>query len=117
VVIETQVEGTVIPEAVAIKGIVPEADLLGGATSGLEDPIAPDITEEVHDDTLPDSSIVVRSPEIQDAEPIRSAPMSETVTTSGGILETLRRVAIQAGWSFSPSTTTRYKKCRRKATT
>jgi hypothetical protein len=33
--------------------------------------------------------VVVRSPEIQDAEPIRSAPMSETTTTSRGRLELL----------------------------
>jgi hypothetical protein len=86
---ETQVEGTVIPEAVAIEGVMPEADVLGGATSGPEGPIAPEITEQVHDDALPESSIVVRSPEIQDAEPIRSAPMSETATTSCGGLELL----------------------------
>jgi hypothetical protein len=35
------------------------------------------------------TSIVVRSPEIQDAEPIRSAPMSETAATSHGGLELL----------------------------
>jgi hypothetical protein len=67
---------------------MPEADVLGGATSIPEGPIAPEITE-VHDDTLPDSSIVVRSPEIQDAEPICSAPMPETATTSRGGLELL----------------------------
>jgi hypothetical protein len=33
--------------------------------------------------------VVVRSPEIQDAEPIRSAPMSETTATSRGGLELL----------------------------
>jgi hypothetical protein len=33
--------------------------------------------------------VVVRSPEIQDAEPIRSAPMSETAATSRGGLELL----------------------------
>jgi hypothetical protein len=33
--------------------------------------------------------VVVRSPEIQDAEPIRSAPMSETAATSHGGLELL----------------------------
>jgi hypothetical protein len=89
VVTETQVEGTAIPEAVAIEGVVPEADMLGGATSGPEGPIAPEITEEVHDDALPESSIVVRSPEIQEVEPIRLAPMSETATTSHGGLELL----------------------------
>jgi hypothetical protein len=33
--------------------------------------------------------VVVRSPEIQDAEPIRSAPMSEAATSSRGGLELL----------------------------
>jgi hypothetical protein len=89
VVIEAQVEGTTIPEAVPVEGIVLEVDALGGATTWTEDPIAPEITEEVHDDTLPDSSLVVRSPKIQDAEPIRSAPMSETTVTSRGGLELL----------------------------
>jgi hypothetical protein len=42
VVTETQVEGTAIPEAVAIEGVVPEADVLGGATTGPEGPIAPE---------------------------------------------------------------------------
>jgi hypothetical protein len=74
---------------VAIEGVVPEADVLGGATSGPEGPIAPEITKEVHDDALPESSIVVRSLEIQDAKPIHSAPMSETGTTSRGRLEFL----------------------------
>jgi hypothetical protein len=45
----------------------------------------------VHDDALPESSmdVIVRSPEIQDAEPIRSAPMLEVVPTSRGGLELL----------------------------
>jgi hypothetical protein len=70
---------------------MPEADVLGGAAFSLEVPIVPEITEEVHDDTLPESSmdVVIRSPEIQDAEPIRSAPMSETATTSHDGLELL----------------------------
>jgi hypothetical protein len=53
--------------------------------------IAPEATEEVREDALPESSmdVVVRSPEIQDTEPIRSAPMSETAATSRGGLELL----------------------------
>jgi hypothetical protein len=49
------------------------------------------VTEEVRDDALPETSmdVVVRSPEIQDAEPIRSAPMSEAATTSRDGLELL----------------------------
>jgi hypothetical protein len=43
------------------------------------------------DDTLPEPAleVVVRSPEIQDAEPIRSAPMTEAATSSRGGIELL----------------------------
>jgi hypothetical protein len=43
------------------------------------------------DDVLPESTleVVVRSPEIQDAEPIRSAPMSGAATSSRGGIELL----------------------------
>jgi hypothetical protein len=53
--------------------------------------VAPEATEEVHDDALPESSmdVVVRSSKIQDTEPIRSTPMSETAMTSRGGLELL----------------------------
>jgi hypothetical protein len=39
------------------------------------------------DDMLPEPAleVVVRSPEIQDAEPIHSVPMTEATTSSGGI--------------------------------
>jgi hypothetical protein len=49
------------------------------------------VAEEVRDDVLPKSSleVVVRSPEIQDAEPIRSARMSEATAASRGGLELL----------------------------
>jgi hypothetical protein len=59
--------------------------------TGPEVPIARETTEEVHDDALMESSmdVVVRSPEIQDAEPIRSAPMSEAAAISHGGLELL----------------------------
>jgi hypothetical protein len=41
--------------------------------------------------TLPEPAleVVVRSPEIQDAEPIRSAPMTEAATSSRGGIELL----------------------------
>jgi hypothetical protein len=91
VLTEAQVEGAAIPEVVPVEGVVPEVDVLEGATTRPELPIAPETTEEVHDDALPESSmdVVVRSPEIQDAEPIRSAPMSEAAATSRGRLELL----------------------------
>jgi hypothetical protein len=43
------------------------------------------------DDTVPEPSleVVVCSPEIQDAEPIRSAPMSGAATSSRGGIELL----------------------------
>jgi hypothetical protein len=46
---------------------------------------------EERDDVLPESNleVVVRSPEIQDAEPIRSAPMSGSATSSRGRIELL----------------------------
>jgi hypothetical protein len=49
------------------------------------------VAEERRDEVLPESSleVVVRSPEIQDAEPIRSAPMSGSATTSCGGIELL----------------------------
>jgi hypothetical protein len=70
---------------------MPEADVLEGAATRPEVPIAPETTEEVHDDVLPESSmdIVMRSLEIQDTEPICSAPMSEAAVTSRGGLELL----------------------------
>jgi hypothetical protein len=58
--------------------------------TGPEVPIARETTEEVHDDALMESSMdIMRSPEIQDAEPIRSAPMSEAAAISRGGLELL----------------------------
>jgi hypothetical protein len=80
-----------IPEAMPVEGVVPEAEVMEGAGSGPEVTIAPEATEEMRDDALPESSmdVVVWSPEIQDVEPIRSAPMLETATTSHGGLELL----------------------------
>jgi hypothetical protein len=84
---DTHVEGSMILEVVPVEGVMPEAAMLEEATTGPEVPVAPEPTEDV----LPESSmdVVVRSPEIQDAEPIRSAPMSEAASTSRGGLELL----------------------------
>jgi hypothetical protein len=88
---ETQVEGTVIPEAMPVESTTPEVVVLEGATTGPEVSVAPEPTEEVRDDLLPELSmdVVVWSPEIQDAEPIRSATMSEAAPTSRGGLDLL----------------------------
>jgi hypothetical protein len=52
---------------------------------------APATAGEERADVLPVSTleVVVRSPEIQDAEPIRSAPMSGAATSSSGGVEIL----------------------------
>jgi hypothetical protein len=46
-----------IPEAVPVEGIVPEAEVLEGAGSEPDVTIAPEATDEVRDDVLPESSM------------------------------------------------------------
>jgi hypothetical protein len=89
-----EAEGSTIPEAVPVEGVVPEIQEADGAApepAEVASGGAPVMAEEKRDEVLPDSSleVVVRSPEIQDAEPIRSAPMSGTATTSRGGIELL----------------------------
>jgi hypothetical protein len=86
-----EVEGSAIPEAVPVEGVVPEAEVATKAATEQAEVAAPRVTEEGHDDALPEVNleVVVHSPEIQDAEPIRSAPMFEATTTSRGGLELL----------------------------
>jgi hypothetical protein len=86
-----EVEGSTIPKAVPV---VPEPEVTTGETiepAEIASGVAPGVAEEVRDDVLPESNleVVVCSPEIHDAEPIRSAPMSETTATSRGGLELL----------------------------
>jgi hypothetical protein len=52
---------------------------------------APVMAGEERDDVLPESTleVVVRSPEIQDAKPIRSVPMPGAATSSHGGVELL----------------------------
>jgi hypothetical protein len=54
-----QVEGAAIPKAVPVEGVVPEAEVIAGSTSGLAETPAPEITKEVHDDALPETSMDV----------------------------------------------------------
>jgi hypothetical protein len=91
VLIGAEVENSAIPEAVPVEGIVPEAEVATEAAIEPAEMAAPGVTEEGHGDALPEVNleVVVRSPEFQDAEPIRSAPMSEATTTSRGGLELL----------------------------
>jgi uncharacterized membrane protein len=86
-----EVEGSTIPEAAPVEGIVPVTEVATGAATEPMETAAPRVTEEVHGDALPEVNleVVVRSPEIQDVELIRSAPMSEATTTSRDGLELL----------------------------
>jgi hypothetical protein len=73
----TLVGGIAIPEAVLVEGVLPETEVLAEEALEPRVIVAPETTEEVREDALPESSmdVVVRSPEIQDTEPIRSSPM------------------------------------------
>jgi hypothetical protein len=91
---EAEAEGSTIPEVVPVEGLVPETrEAAGAATEPTEVASrgAPAMAEKKRDEVLPESSleVVVRSPEIQDVEPIRSAPMFGTATTSRGGIELL----------------------------
>jgi uncharacterized membrane protein len=76
---------------VPVEGVVPETEVATEAATEPAEIAAPGVAEEVRGDALPEVSleVVVRSQEIQDAEPIRSAPMFESTTTSRDGLELL----------------------------
>jgi uncharacterized membrane protein len=82
--IEAEIEGSAIPEAVPVEGVVPETEVATEATTEPAEIAAPGVAKEVCGNALPEVNleVVVNSPEIQDAEPIHSAPMSEATTTS-----------------------------------
>jgi hypothetical protein len=89
-----EVEGNTIPEAVPVEGVVPEIqEAAKAATKPAEvaNEGALGVAEKKRVEVLPESSleVVVCSPEIQDAEPICSAPMSGAATTSRGGIELL----------------------------
>jgi uncharacterized membrane protein len=87
-------EGSTIPEAVPVEALAPETQAAAGAAPELTEVAsggAPAMAGEERGDVLPESTleVVVRSPEIQDAEPICSAPMSEAAMSSRGGIELL----------------------------
>jgi hypothetical protein len=89
-----EAEGDDIPSAVPVEDVAPETqEAAGGAPEPMEVAAgeAAATTGGGGDDTLPEPAleVVVRSPEIQDAEPIRSAPMTEAATSSRGGIELL----------------------------
>jgi hypothetical protein len=72
------------PEVQGVTGGAPE--LIEVAAGGAAAAIG---GEESTAQPEPAQEVVVRSPEIQDAEPIRSAPMTEAATSSCGDVELL----------------------------
>jgi hypothetical protein len=89
-----EAEGSDIPSAVPVEGVMPETQgAIGGAPEPMEVAVgeAAVMAGEEGEDALPEPAleVVVRSPEIQDAEPIRSAPMSEAAMSSRGGVELL----------------------------
>jgi hypothetical protein len=89
-----EAEGNTIPQAVPVESLAPETQEATGATpesAEVASEGAPAMAGEERDDVLPESNleVVVRSPEIQDAEPIRSAPMSGAATSTHGGIELL----------------------------
>jgi hypothetical protein len=89
-----EAEGSDIPAAVPMENLTPETQ---EATRGAPEPMevaageAAATTGVEEAATLPEPAleVVVRSLEIQDAEPIRSAPMIEAATSSRGGIELL----------------------------
>jgi hypothetical protein len=89
-----EAEGSDIPSAVPVEDVALETQEAAGEALGPMEVAAGEAaaaTGREGDDALPEPAleVVVRSPEIQDAEPIRSAPMSEAATSSCGGLELL----------------------------
>jgi hypothetical protein len=89
-----EAEGSTIPEAVPVEGLAPETQVAAAAAPELVEVAskeAPAMAGEERDDVPPESTleVVVRSPEIQDAELIYSAPMSGAATSSRGGVELL----------------------------
>jgi hypothetical protein len=89
-----EAEGSEIPSAVPVEDVAPETqEAVVEASVPMEvvtgEAAATTGGEEAT--TLPEPAleVVVRSPEIQDVEPIRSAPMTEAATSSRGGIELL----------------------------
>jgi hypothetical protein len=85
-----EAKGSDIPSAVPIEDVAPGTqEATGEAPKPME--VAAVTTGGEGDAALPQPAVevVVRSPEIQDAEPIHLAPMTEAATSSRGGIELL----------------------------
>jgi hypothetical protein len=90
----TEAEGNDIPSVVPVEKLTPETEEATGGAPELMEVAAGEAAattggEEATTHLEPALEVVVRSPEIQDAEPIRSAPMTEAATSSNGGVELL----------------------------
>ena len=93
-----QAEEAAIPEAVAMETATveteptePVAGATAAAAPGLGTTVAPELSTEARVDPLPEASteVVVCEPIIEEAAPLRSAPMPEAASSSRGGLELL----------------------------
>jgi hypothetical protein len=95
----TEAEGNDIPSAVPVENLTPGTqEATGGALELMElaarEAAATTGGEEATAQPEPALEVVVRSSEIKDAEPIRSAPMTEAATSSHGGVELLADVLV-----------------------
>jgi hypothetical protein len=89
-----EAEGSDILAAVPMQGLTPEVpEAAEGAPEPMEEAVEEIVVatggEEAAVPPVAALEVVVRSPKIQDAEPIRSAPMTEAATSSRGGVELL----------------------------
>jgi hypothetical protein len=89
-----EAKGSEIPSAVPMEDVAPETQEVAVEASEPMEVVAGKATATTGGEeaaTLPEPAlkVVVRSLEIQDAEPIRSAPMTEAATSSRGGIELL----------------------------
>jgi hypothetical protein len=89
-----EAEGSDIPAAVPMQNLTPQVPEAAGVAPALMVVAAEEAAvvtggEEAIAPPEPALEVVVRSPEIQDADPIRSAPMTEAATSSHGGVELL----------------------------
>jgi hypothetical protein len=89
-----EAEGSEIPSAVPVEDMAPGTQEAAAEAPGLTEVAvggAAATTGGGGDDALPEPAleVVVRSPKIQDTEPIFSAPMTEAATSSRGEIELL----------------------------
>jgi hypothetical protein len=109
-----EAEGSEIPSAVLVEDVAPGTqEAAGEAPEPMEVTAgeAAATTGGEGDDALlePALEVVVHSPEIQDAEPIRSAPMTEAATSSRG------RIELLADDLVNPATVARHLEAVRQA--